>query len=432
MKKNVLIAQSGGPSPVINASLQGVFEGCLAYPDHIDKIYASWHGVEGILKEELIDLAFQPKSEIELLRQTPSSGVIGTCRYKLIDDADEDYIRIIDVFRSHNVGYFYYIGGNDSMDTANKISNIAKKQGLDLVVVGVPKTIDNDMGDSAFKLLDHTPGYGSVARYWSYLIQNLNEESKAINGSEAVMVLQAFGRDTGFITAASRLSDPDREIPLQMYMAEANHTLESLTEKVNGQLDKSGRCIVVINEGFHFGEYNRAYDAFGHIEFGASEITAGQFVTNYLNKTGLRARGKATFQNPGTLQRCLSIHRSEIDINEAYEVGKWAVKVGMDHGTGFMSTIQRNRTSQYSISYSHVPLELMANSERYFPSEWITKGGTDITNDFFRYALPLVGDRWPDAPIDKGFQRFAKFNIQFINKKLPAYIPLQFRYQNKK
>ncbi|MEW5818010.1 MAG: 6-phosphofructokinase, partial [Spirochaetota bacterium] len=213
MKRNVIVAQSGGPSPVINASLQGIVEGCLASPDHFDNLYAAWHGVEGILLEELIDLKSQPKAEIELLKFTPAAGAIGTCRYKLKEEQAEDFQRIIAVFRAHDIRYFFYIGGNDSMDTAKKVADLAKQESYELIAVGIPKTIDNDLGDEEFAIIDHTPGYGSTARYWTYIVQTVNEENRGINVSEPVAVLQAMGRSSGFIPAASRLADPNREMP---------------------------------------------------------------------------------------------------------------------------------------------------------------------------------------------------------------------------
>jgi len=427
MGRNVLVAQSGGPSPVINASLQGVIDACLSYPEHISKIYAAWHGIEGVLFEELIDMTTQPRSEIELLRYTPAAGSIGTCRYKLKEDQEEDFHRIIDVFRAHDIGYFFYIGGNDSMDTANKVSKLAREEGYDLVVTGVPKTIDNDVGDEEFKIIDHTPGYGSAARYWAYLIQNVNEENRGMNVSECVSVFQAMGRKSGFITAASRLADPRREMPLQLYMAESNHNLETLAENVNRELQRSGRCIVVVNEGFDVGNLGEAHDGFGHIEYGASKITASQVVTNYLNSVGLKARGQATGQVPGVLQRSVSIFASKVDIEEAYEVGRKAVKIGIEEGTGFMATILRAPGSHYKAVYDKVPLGIVANSVRYLPKNWITSDGIDVTDDFINYAMPLIGDGWPDIRIENGLQRFAKLEIKFIDKKLPEYIPERLR-----
>ncbi|MGB5881950.1 MAG: 6-phosphofructokinase, partial [Thermoanaerobaculia bacterium] len=165
--RNVVVAQSGGPTPVINDSLRGVVEACREHPDRFGTVFAGYHGIEGVLREELLDLSAQEPEEIALLRSTPAAGAIGTCRYKLRTGQQEDFERIIEVFKTHDVGYFFYIGGNDSMDTAHKVAQLAGERGLELVAVGVPKTIDNDVGDSEFKLIDHTPGYGSVARYWA-------------------------------------------------------------------------------------------------------------------------------------------------------------------------------------------------------------------------------------------------------------------------
>lgn len=427
MKKNALVAQSGGPSPVINASLQGVIDTCLSFNEHIDNIYAAWHGIEGVLTEELIDIKLQLPEEIELLRYTPAAGAIGTCRYKLKEDQSDDYDRIIDIFRAHNIGYFFYIGGNDSMDTASKVSKLAKEKGLDLIVAGVPKTIDNDIGDEEFTIIDHTPGYGSAARYWANIIQNVNEENRGMNVSECVSVLQAMGRKSGFITAASRLGDPYREMPLQLYMAESNHTLESLAENVNNQINKSGRCIVVVSEGFNVGDLGEAYDGFGHIEYGASEMSAAQVVTNYLNKEGFFVRGQATGQVPGILQRSVSIHASKVDIEEAYLVGQKAVDIAVNEGSGWMATILRDSGDVYKAVFDKVPLEKVANSVRYMPSHWITKDKLDVTDDFIKYAKPLIGDGWPEVRMKDGLQRFARFNIEFIDKKLPDYLPIMFR-----
>ena len=209
--KNVIVAQSGGPTPVINASLRGVIQGCQAYPDTFGTVYAGVHGIEGVLKEELLNLRAQAAEEIALLSTTPAAGAIGTCRYKLKAHQQADLERIIEVFKAHDIGYFFYNGGNDSMDTAHKVAVLAKEMGLDLVATGVPKTIDNDVGDSEFQLIDHTPGYGSVARYWALNVQNANEENPGSSPSDPVLVLQAMGRKIGFIPAAARLADPNRK-----------------------------------------------------------------------------------------------------------------------------------------------------------------------------------------------------------------------------
>jgi 6-phosphofructokinase 1 len=428
MKKNAVVAQSGGPSPVINASLQGVLDACFDYPDRIGRIFAAWHGVEGILQEELIDMSAQPREELQLLRYTPAAGSIGTCRYKLKEQQSEDYRRILEVLRAHDIGFFFYIGGNDSMDTASKVADLAEQAGLEVRSIGVPKTIDNDVGDPEFRLIDHTPGYGSAARYWSYITQNVNEENRGMSSSEAVAVLQAMGRKAGFIPAAARLADPQRAMPLQIYFAEAGHTLESLAENVNRQLTKRGRCIVVVSEGFDVGSLGETHDGFGHIEYGASRTTVAQTVVNYLNDAGLKARGYATGQVPGVLQRATSIFSSTVDIEEAYRVGRKAVDVGVHDGSGWMATILRAADSaDYKVIYDKVPLADVAASSRQLPAEWISEDGLDVTDDFVRYARPLLGDGWPPIAVENGLQRFARLKKRFVEKKLPEYIPVKYR-----
>ncbi len=427
MKKNAIVAQSGGPSPVINASLQGVVEAAADYPDNIGTVYASWHGVEGILKEELFDIGAQPHEEIALLRNTPSAGAVGTCRYKLKADQQEDFDRIIDVCSAHNIGYFFYIGGNDSMDTANHVSALAQTRGLELTATGVPKTIDNDVGDQAFDLLDHTPGYGSAARYWAYITQIANEENRGMSPSESVSVFQAMGRKAGFIPAAARLADPRREMPLQIYLAESDYTLESMLEHVNAELSRSGRCIVVVSEGFDAGSLGETHDGFGHIEYGASKTTVAQKVINYLNEHKLNARGYVTGQVPGILQRSTSIFASPQDIEEAYQVGRKAVELGVSAGTGWMATIRRRRGGEYQPFYDRISLSAVANSQRFLPEKWICKDRPDVSDDFIRYARPLIGEDWPLVRIENGIQRFAKIEPEFIEKKLPEYIPQSYR-----
>jgi 6-phosphofructokinase 1 len=427
MPKNVVVAQSGGPSPVINNSLRGIIEGCRAYPAAFGKIYGGWHGIEGILKEELLDLSAQPAEEIKLLATTPAAGTIGTCRYKLRDKQAKDFARIVEVLKAHDIGFFFYIGGNDSMDTANKVSRVAREHGLDLVATGVPKTIDNDVGDSEFKLIDHTPGYGSVARYWAYCVQNANEENAGSCPADPVLVLQVMGRKIGFIPAAARLADPNREMPMQIYMPESGLTLENLADNVNDQLKRSGRCIVILSEGFDVGGIGERHDSFGHIEFGASDLTAQQAVVSYLNSKKLAVRGAARGQVSGTDQRSTSIHASTVDLEEAFQVGLHAVEIATKNGSGWMSTILREPGREYRVRYDKVPLEKVANSERKFPSAWLTKNRIDVTDDFIKYAQPLIGGDWPPVPLANGLQRFARFRMIFAPKKCKPYAPEAYK-----
>ena len=428
MAKNVIVAQSGGPSPVINNSLRGIIETCRRFPEKFGSIYGGWHGIEGVLKEELLDLTAQDEEEISLLRTTPAAGSIGTCRYKLKEHQDKDFERIMEIFKAHNVGYFFYIGGNDSQHTAFKVSELAKEHGLDVIGTGVPKTIDNDVGDSEFKLIDHTPGYGSVARYWSHIIQNANEENMGSSPADPVLVIQAMGRKIGYIPAASRLADPKREMPLQIYLTESNINLDQLTDNVNDQLNKDGRCILVISEGFDVGSIGEVKDSFGHTVFGASQISVYQTVVNHLNAKGFNVTGKARGQVMGTDQRDTMIYASTVDLDEAYKVGQKAVDIAMNEGNGWMATILRQPGMIYNVKYDKVPLEKVALSERTFPSKWIAGNKFDVTDEFIDYVRPLIGEDWVSVPVINGIQRFARLKPVFAEKKLSEYVPQA--YQN--
>lgn len=421
--KNVVVAQSGGPTPVINASLRGVVDGCRAYPDVFGTVYAGYHGIEGVLKEELLNLSAQPEEELCLLSTTPAAGAIGTCRYKLKAHQQEDFERVVDVFKAHDVGFFFYNGGNDSMDTAHKVAQLATERGLDLVAVGVPKTIDNDVGDSEFALIDHTPGYGSVARYWALTVQNANEENAGSCPADPVLVMQAMGRKIGFIPAAARLADPNREMPLLIAMREANLDLPDLADVVNDMVKQRGRCLLVVSEGFPVGELGELKDSFGHTVFSSSRSTVERVIVNYLNERGLPARGAARGNMPGTDQRHNMIYASTVDLEEAYRVGQKAAQIAVEVGSGYMSTILREAGPIYNVHYDKVPLELVANSERCFPEAWIADDRLDVTDAFVRYARPLIGDSWPAIPLVNGRQRFARLEPIFVDKKLPAYVP---------
>lgn len=421
MPRNVVVAQSGGPSPVINSSLRGVIEACQEFPDTFGTVYGGWHGIEGVLREELLDLSAQDDDEVALLRYTPAAGAIGTCRYKLKHSQQEDFERVIEVFKAHNIGYFFYNGGNDSMDTANKVAKLAHERGLDLVAVGVPKTIDNDVGDSAFKLIDHTPGFGSVARYWMAMVQNANEENAGSHPADPVLVLQAMGRKIGFIPAAARLADPKREMPLQIYLREANISPDELCDNVADQLRRDGRVILVVSEGYDMGELGELKDSFGHTQFSSSQTTVAQKVVNLLNERGLPVPGSARGQVPGTDQRATAAYASVVDLDEAYRVGQKAVELAHQGESGYMATLLRKPGLIYNVEYDKVPLEEVANSERTFPLDWIAPNKTDVTNEFVRYAQPLVGEDWASVPVVNGRQRFTRFKPVFAPKKLPDY-----------
>jgi 6-phosphofructokinase len=421
-RRNMVVAQSGGPSPVINNSLRGIVETARQMPE-IGTVYGARHGIEGVLKEELLDLSAQCPEEVALLRYTPAAGSIGTCRYKLKPAQTEDFERTIEVLKAHNVGYFLYIGGNDSMDTAHKIAAMARERGLDLIAVGVPKTIDNDVGDSEFKLVDHTPGYASTAKYWMHMVQYANEENNGSCPADPVLVMQAMGRKIGYIPAAARLADPDRELPLQIYLAESPCKLEQLADNVNEQLKKDGRCLVVISEGFDVGGVGEVKDSFGHTMFSSSEMTVAQVVVNYLNKVGLAAKGAARGNVPGTDQRHAMAYASTVDLEEAYRSGQMSALLAARGEGGFMSTILREPGPIYSAKYDKVPLEKVAAADRSFPKQWIAANGYDVTDNFVRYAKPLIGEDMVTLPMIDGRQRMTKFKPIYAEQKLPKYIP---------
>jgi 6-phosphofructokinase 1 len=426
--RNVVVAQSGGPTCVINNSLRGIVESCRRDPATFGSIYAGHFGIEGVLKEELLDLSAAPAEEIALLRTSPAAGGIGTCRYKLKKGQDQDFERVVDVLKAHDVGYFFYIGGNDSQDTAHKVSVLAREQGLDLIATGVPKTIDNDLGDSEFTLLDHSPGYGSVARYYAHYVLQANEENSGSCPADPVLVIQAMGRKIGYIPAAARLADPERRLPLQIYLTESGVTLEQLGENVIRQLGTDGRCIVVVSEGFDVGEFGVARDSFGHVQFGSSQTTVAQVVVNYLNTLKFPVPGKARGQVPGTDQRNAIAYASVVDLDEAYAVGCHAVEIARTQGNGWMATILRDPSATgYSVRYDKVPLEKVAAKDRSFPAHWIAPNRIDVTDEFIRYASPLIGQDWVSVPMVNGLPRFARIPRVFAPKKRPAYVPQNYR-----
>jgi len=420
--KNLVVAQSGGPSPVINNTVRGVIEAARQM-DNIGTVYGAHHGIEGVLKEELIDLTAQSEEEISLLRYTPAAGSIGTCRYKLKEGQDEDFERVIDVLKAHDVGYFIYIGGNDSMDTANKIAELGQERGMDLVGIGGPKTIDNDVGDSEFKLIDHTPGYGSTAKYWMHAVQCANEENRGSCPADPVLVLQAMGRRIGYIPAAARLADPNREMPLQIYMAESPCSLADMADNINDQLKNDGRCIVVVSEGFDVGDLGEVKDGFGHTSFSSSQITVAQTVVNYLNANGLAASGAARCNVPGTDQRHSMAFASTVDLEEAYYAGQKACLLAANHESGYMANILRSPGDIYNVYYDKAPLSEVANSERTFPKEWISENGFDVTDEFIKYAKPLVGEGMVSIPMIAGRQRMTRLEPIFASQKLEKYLP---------
>ena len=423
--RNVVVAMGGGPTPVINNSLRGIVEAARAYPNRFGTVYGAWHGVLGILREELLDLLAQPEEEIALLRTTPAAGAIGTARYKL--EHDEDLHRIIEVFRAHDVGYFFGIGGNDTQLVCQRVAEAARDAGYGLTVVGVPKTIDNDLGDPEMELVDHTPGYGSVARYWAWTIQCLEEENRGSSPADPVLVVQAMGRRVGFVPAAARLADPEREFPLLIFLAECGLSLEEITDSIADMVRRRGRALVVISEGLKLGELGERRDAFGHAAFSSSRATVAQNLVNHLNDVGLPARGLARGQVPGTEQRDAILYASPVDLDEAYSVGVVAVELAAAGESGYMVTIRRAQCTPYRAEYGKIPLEEVAGKDRPFPEMWISDTKTDVTDKFVYYTRPLLGEDQVSVSLVGGRLRFARLKEIFAPKRLPKYVPAAYR-----
>ncbi len=391
-------------------------------------------GILGVLKEEFIDITTQKPNLIKKIEKTPSAGVMGSCRYKI--KSEEDLERIVEVFKAHNIGYFFYCGGNDSMDTANKVSKLAKEKGLDLISVGIVKTIDNDLGgplqeDGTFSICDHNPGYGSTARYTAINILQANQENKASYTSDPVLIIGVMGRKIGFIAASARLADPERKIPLLIILPEAfnkfspEENLEYIREKVNDRLKQDGRCIIVISEGVNLGNLDILKDSFGHEQFSAAGKTVEQILANYLNgldnkdekgraKSRIVKPGIARYERPGTHQRRDILTVSKVDLKEAYKVGVYAAKMALKGENGYMATILRKQGDKYRVIYDKIPLEIVANAERKFPENWISPDRVDVTDEFIKWAIPLIGNDFPE---------FVEFEEVYAEKKCPDYIP---------
>jgi 6-phosphofructokinase 1 len=258
-------------------------------------------------------------------------------------------------------------------------------------------------------------------------IQNADEENAGSCPADPVLVIQAMGRKIGFIPAAARLADPERRMPLLIFLPECGTTLEALADAVNDSLKRRRRAIVVVSEGLALGEIGERMDAFGHTSFSSSETTVAQLVVNYLNRVGLASRGAARANVPGTDQRHSIIYASTVDLDEAYQVGRQAASIALEHGSGYMATILREGGPDYRVRYDKVPLQLVANSERRFPEAWIAPSRTDVTDAFLDYAGPLIGDEWPNVPLVRGLQRFARLVPVFAEPALPKYVPQTYR-----
>jgi 6-phosphofructokinase 1 len=410
-----LVGQSGGPTAVINASVAGVISEALNH-ECIEEIYGTLNGVLGILQEDLIDLASESQQQIRALRHTPGAA-LGTCRYKL--KKQSDYERVLEVFKAHNIRYFFYIGGNDSQDTADKISKLAQEQGYELRVIGVPKTIDNDL-----PITDHTPGYGSVIKYAATTVRELACDHEAMGQGDLVSIVEVMGRSAGWIAAGAALAkrrDHPHDPPHLIYLPEIPFDQAKCLEDIKRVLKREKFCMIVVGEGLIDADGNyvaadAATDAFGHNQLGG----AGDFLKELVetNIPGVKAR----VAKPGIIQRAAATAGSKTDSDEAFLAGEAAVEAAIRGETDKMITLVRGDTDHYTCETGLAPLSDIANGVKKLPREWINEDGTSMNFQFLRYAQPLIQGE-VTVPHENGVPTFARLEKVRIDKVLPAFVP---------
>ena len=415
LKGACMFGQSGGPSSVINSSAAGVFIEALEQ-DCITEVYGAAHGIRGILNEEFYDIANESKEELLLLKNTPSSAM-GSVRYKLKDAQvdDSDYKRLLEVFKKYNVRYFFYNGGNDSMDTCNKISKFMANSGWECKVIGVPKTIDNDLFGT-----DHCPGYASAAKYVATTTMEVKLDA-SVYDTPMITVIEVMGRNAGWLTAASKLASYKGLGPDLIYLPEVAFDIDKFVKDVDAVMKKNAnKCLVCVSEGIKNAEgtlvaelfaENLAKDSFGHAQLGG----VGAALANICKeKFGCKTRAIEF----SLMQRCGAHLASKVDVEEAFNAGRESVKVAVSGETDKMVIFERSydKDGNYVCNYKAMPLELAANTEKTVPQEWIINNGTDVSDEFVKYALPLIqGDC--KAPLEDGLPRFAKLKKVFVTKK---------------
>ena len=409
-----MFGQSGGPSSVINSSAAGVFTEALKQ-DCITAVYGAAHGIKGVLNEEFYDISKEDVKELMLLKNTPSSA-LGSVRYKLKAEKvdDTDYKRLLEVFKKYNIRYFFYNGGNDSMDTCNKVSKYMKKSGWECRVMGVPKTIDNDLFGT-----DHCPGYGSAAKYVATTTMELKLDA-TVYDTPMITVVEAMGRHAGWLTAASALACAKGLVPDLIYLQEIPYSNEKFLADVDKKMkENNGKCMIVISEGIADENgtliaekinANVAKDSFGHAQLGG----VGTSLANLCkDKFGCKTRAIEF----SLMQRCGAHLASKADVEEAFKAGAAAVKYAVNGKTDKMVILKRDMNSgKYKCKVGVMDVAKAANTEKKVPLEWIINDGTMLSQDFIDYALPLIqGDS--KAPLEDGLPRFAKLKKVFVEKK---------------
>ena len=411
--KNAFYAQSGGVTAVINASACGVIETARLNRKRIGKVFAGRNGIIGALQEDLIDTSLESASAISALKQTPS-GAFGSCRYKLksLEQNRAEYLRLIDVFRAHDIGYFFYNGGGDSADTCLKVSQLSESLGYPLTAIHIPKTVDNDL-----PLTDNCPGFGSVAKYVavSTLEASLDVASMC-STSTKVFILEVMGRHAGWIAAAGGLAAREAGDPPHLILfPEVAFDRKKFLARVKQTVRKRGYCVIVASEGAHYADGTfladaGATDAFGHKQLGGVAPTLAAMIKEEFGY-------KYHWALADYLQRAARHIASRADVEQAYAVGKAAVEYALAGRNAIMVTIERGRGKRYSWSTGEAPLNRVANVEHKVPRDFITADGFGITEKARVYLQPLIeGEDYPTY--DRGIPVFAKLKLQSVERKL--------------
>ena len=404
MKKNAVVGQSGGPTAVINASLYGTVYEALNREDEIGTVYGMINGIEGFLNDQVMDMApLEESKELELIRTTPGS-YLGSCRYKLPEDLNDPvYPQLFARFEAYNIGYFFYIGGNDSMDTVSKLSRYAEKISSDIRVIGIPKTIDNDLVET-----DHTPGFGSAAKYVASTVREIAIDASVYDNKKSVTIVEIMGRHAGWLTAASALARKfEHDNPVLIYLPETDFDQDAFIEKVRTSLETTPNLVVCISEGIHDNtstficEYSNdvGTDTFGHKMLTGS----GKYLENLVKeRLGVKVRSVEL----NVCQRCSSSMLSKTDQKEAIASGAYGVKAALNGASGKMVAFERLDGDDYQIDYVLKFVNVNCNQEKCVPATWITADGSDVTEDFIRYARPLIQGE-VTVPTEDGVPKFA-------------------------
>lgn len=388
---NAIVGQSGGPTAAINATLAGVIRGVLenVHGGTIPTLYGMRNGVEGLLKEDIVNLSefFADSDRIDILEQTPAAA-LGSCRKKLpkIDEGRDTYEKLIEIFKKYDIRYFFYIGGNDSMDTVAKLSEYTKECDYEMRVIGVPKTIDNDL-----VVTDHTPGFASAAKYIATTVTECIRDC-AVYKTKAVTVIEIMGRDAGWLTASAGIPRAfGGETPDLIYLPERAFNKEEFFEDLRALLDKKPNVVVAVSEGIRFADGTYVCEGFGIAStdvFGHKQLSGTGKALEYAIKAELGCKVRSVELN--IVQRCASHIASRVDIEESVRVGRAAIKAASDGVTRQMMTIERVSTEPYWVEISHRDVSEIANKVKHVPAEFINERGNHITDECARYLLPLI------------------------------------------